>query len=222
MARRIITSIEDLVQETELNTVELSGQLENLRYNLETIDEYDRKIQTTLGEEEMMKDMTESFNRRLEIKKAIGMAESCLAQVRDSVNYFNNSNIHSKTMKLPTLNLPTFDGNPLDYTHFWDMFNSAVNSRRDISDSQKLSYLKGQLKGEALKLLGGLNTTDANYQEAVKLLADTFGDSKRIIQSHLHALFDLESPLASSDDLAKFRSAFECHIRCLKVLGTKI
>ena len=55
MARRIITSIEDLVQETELNTVELSGQLENLRYNLETIDEYDRKIQTTLGEEEMMK-----------------------------------------------------------------------------------------------------------------------------------------------------------------------
>ena len=82
--------------------------------------------------------------------------------------------------------------------------------------------MKGQLKGEALKLLDGLNTTDANYQEAVKLLADTFGDSKRIIQSHLHALFDLESPLAASDDLAKFRSAFECHIRCLKVLGTKV
>ena len=58
--------------------------------------------------------------------------------------------------------------------------------------------------------------------EAVQLLQKTYGKRKLIIQSRLHALFDLESPKPNSAELGRFRSQYEAHIRGLKSLGADI
>jgi len=49
-------------------------------------------------------------------------------------------------MKLPKLNLPTFDGDILRWQEFWDMYNSAVH-KQDILDVTKFNYLKTSLRG---------------------------------------------------------------------------
>ena len=47
-------------------------------------------------------------------------------------------------MKLPKLNLPTFDGNLLLWQEFWDIFDCAVH-QQNILNVTKFSYLKNSL-----------------------------------------------------------------------------
>ena len=49
-----------------------------------------------------------------------------------------------------------------------------------------------------------------------------YGKPKRIIQAHLHAIFYLKLPHATSLDLSQFRSVYEGHLRGLKTLGVNI
>jgi len=67
-------------------------------------------------------------------------------------------------VRLPRLELPHFDGDLLQWVSFRDMFRSAVHNNSNISDAQKLTYLKGQLRGEASRLIQSMLITDANYQ----------------------------------------------------------
>ena len=47
----------------------------------------------------------------------------------------NSSNFH----KLPKLNLPTFDGNVLEWQSFWDSFDSAIHNNNTLTDVQKFN-----------------------------------------------------------------------------------
>ena len=50
----------------------------------------------------------------------------------------------------PAIKLLTFDGTTADFAPFWDNFESQIGRHKDIPEVDKLAYLKGQLKGEAL------------------------------------------------------------------------
>lgn len=54
----------------------------------------------------------------------------------------NNINI-----KLPTIQLPSFDGTFTLWREFFDAFNSLMHLNSDLTDMQKLSYLRLSLKG---------------------------------------------------------------------------
>ena len=80
----------------------------------------------------------------------------------------------NSTVHLPRLDLPTFSGNALEWQPFWDGFNAAVNSNPSISDVQKLSYLRSQLRIEASQVTAGFSLTSANYSHSVVLLKDRY------------------------------------------------
>ena len=88
--------------------------------------------------------------------------------------------------KLPKLELPTFDGNILEWTSFKDSFDAAVDTNQTLTDVQKFNYLKTLLKGEPARQIAALALTDANYAIAVTQLKDRY-DNKRKITS---AIFD--------------------------------
>ena len=48
----------------------------------------------------------------------------------------------------------------------------------------------------------GLDNADGEYDEAVKLLTETYGKTQRHIRARLHALFDLDLPQANAKDLS--------------------
>ena len=48
----------------------------------------------------------------------------------------------SKCAKLPTLDVPTFHGNPLNWRSFWEQFTISNHKRTNISNSEKLVYLQ--------------------------------------------------------------------------------
>ena len=97
-----------------------------------------------------------------------------------------------KNVKLPTIKLPTFDGSILQWQeNFVDLFWTAIHQRRDVGNATKFHYLLSQLTGDASQLMVGFNRTDSEYEEAVLLLKQTYGNKNKLIVAHLFAIFDL-------------------------------
>ena len=75
--------------------------------------------------------------------------------------------------------------------------------------------------GEAAHCIQGLPLTPVNYEEALRLLGDRFGNKKLIISKHMDALLDL-GKVSSSNMVKDLRSLFDkimVNIRALKAFG---
>lgn len=57
--------------------------------------------------------------------------------------------------RLPKLQLSTFDGNFTEWQSFWDNFESVIDQNEDLSDTDKFSYLKVVLSGQAACTIEG-------------------------------------------------------------------
>ena len=88
-------------------------------------------------------------------------------------------------VKLPNLVLPRFNGDPLKWSNFWDMFKTTIHMRLDLSAPAKFQYLVSQLEGEAANLVSGFDQTENEYVEAIELLKLTYGRPQLLIQNRL-------------------------------------
>ena len=126
-------------------------------------------------------------------------------------------------VKLPTLELPKFDGDISKWETFWDSFRSTVDENETLSDVDKFSYLKSFLSKSAADALEGYAVTSANYSEAVTTLKRRFGNKQAIISRHMDLLLRIE-PVTSDRNLRALRRVFdkmECQVRSLKSLGVE-
>ena len=88
-------------------------------------------------------------------------------------------------VKLPKLELKPFDGNILNWQPFWDSFQSSIDSNSNISPVDKFAYLQSFLSPSASKCISGLTTTAENYNEAVELLKQRYGNTQVLINPHM-------------------------------------
>ena len=89
-----------------------------------------------------------SFNRKGVIKSRSPSGERASA-AREQDEFKRNK--PSSSSQLPTLKLSSFDGNPLEWPKWPNMFKATVH-HRDIPDSEKMSHLKTLLTGKAKKV----------------------------------------------------------------------
>ena len=71
---------------------------------------------------------------------------------------------------------------------------------------------------EAEHCITGLSLTHANYEQAISLLKDRFGQKHKIINAHMQSLLDLPSPTLSVGSLRIFYDKMESSIRDLESL----
>lgn len=76
---------------------------------------------------------------------------------------------------LPPLIIKTFDGNVTQWKLYYESFKAAVHES-NLSNIEKFNYLKSFLKGNALQVIDGLALTNENYEAALKLLQERFGN----------------------------------------------
>ena len=61
-------------------------------------------------------------------------------------------------MKLPRLDVPAFDGQVNSWNSFWEQFDISIHRRTNLSNTEKLVYLKQSLKdGTAKGVIEGLS-----------------------------------------------------------------
>ena len=126
----------------------------------------------------------------------------------------------SAKVNLPKLNIQPFDGNIQKYTTFIEQFNISIDSK-PFDDVQKLAYLVSLLIGTAAQSIEGLSITSSNYPIALDILKNRFGSTQKIINSHICALKDIQSPSHSTASMQSFHDQFTMHMRVLETHGVK-
>ena len=83
-----------------------------------------------------------------------------------------------------------------------------------IQTSPSVMYLKSLLKYEALQTVSGLAITNVNYDKAVALLHERYGQKHRIIATYRQALLDLPAPMHTISSLPTFYDRTESYREC--------
>ena len=207
--------VSDVLEKNDM--VEIQTLQDSLIKQIEKVESLNEQISFVITEEDaLVKEITEageySFEVRVEIQKLISAVNKSLPPTPCVTN-------KSMGVKLPKLNIRKFDGDFTQWLSFWDIYDASVHKRTDMEGVEKFTYLKGLLEGDALKLIEGFNLESRYYDEAVKLLQNTYGQRSEIKMSFVKKLLNLESPDANPESLQEFRSNFECQIRSLKSLN---
>ena len=122
---------------------------------------------------------------------------------------------------LPKFSIEHFDGDPQLFLEFLDdSFRYSVHEKDSIPNVQKMTYLKGLLKGDAASCISGFKITDENYETSVNLLKVRYNNKQLIVSSCITNLLNLPQ-LNSSDnvnDLRKICDTVETQVRSLENL----
>ena len=127
----------------------------------------------------------------------------------------------SSGVKLPKLDVPTFDGNLLNWKMFWEQFTVSVHVRSNLTDAEKLAYLRHALKdGSAKSVVEGLSRSGDHYDEAITCLKTRYDRPRLIHQAHVRKIIEIPSLKdGSGKELRRLHDTAQQHLRALKALG---
>ena len=230
--KKLLQSVGEILSSTEPlnddNVTTLRDLLEQLQRKQDLISELDGKILEATKEEDIEAEVLQAEETYSTISTAKARITNRLASIASAELTTTRSSTppppsvehpSESITRLPKLDLPHFTGNPLNWQPFWDCFKAAVDLNRSLTDVQKLSYLRAQLRGEASRVIAGFQLTNASYVDSVRLLQERFGQSYKQIDAHMQALIDLPGPTNSLSSIREFYDATESHIRSLSALG---
>ncbi len=124
-----------------------------------------------------------------------------------------------QTAKLAPIHLPTFGGDIKGWFEFYDIFAAFVH-KTTLAPVQKFIQLKGLLKGRALSVIEGIPITNDNYELALKILKDKFGN-KDSLRKQLYSDLSNMSPITaiSCHQLGSLMDNLEKCLRQLEAMG---
>eukprot|EP00795_Rhopilema_esculentum_P005668 gene5668-10908_t len=238
--KNVLSSYGDFLPEEGRDLSGLSkNKLESYRRTLNKqkleLDTLNNEIFDLLPEEAVEKETQEKLEFESEIEDALCIIEGAIGSfsLKDGQSIgnenFNTSSASSaettgafkQQAKLQKLSMPTFDGKVENWPSFYDIFESAVHCDPHLSNVTKFQYLQSLLKGVAKEAIAGLKVTNANYESALQILKERFGQKQILISTHVTTLVSL-SPVESCSDLKNLRTLYdktESVVRSLDGLG---
>ncbi|XP_046629052.1 uncharacterized protein LOC124309434 [Neodiprion virginianus] len=125
--------------------------------------------------------------------------------------------------QLPRINLPKFSGSCNEWTEFHDLFQVMVGQNQDISNVEKLQYLKMSLTGDASLLLKNISVAGDNFGRAWETLVNRYQNKRVLIDAHLAILFSTRRVNnESAVDLKQLLNDTKDALGALKSLGSPI
>ncbi|XP_044757728.1 uncharacterized protein LOC123315892 [Coccinella septempunctata] len=123
---------------------------------------------------------------------------------------------HSK-VRLPKLELPTFDGDIRNWQTFCDVFESLIHNNPTLSNVDKYSYLLSCLKGNALSVVKCTPLTGNNYIIAFNALKKRYENKRLIATAHWHTITK-SKPVNVSENPRALRNLIDTFSENLKAL----
>lgn len=202
--------IEDAADvESEPSETELSRQLINTR--LETLEQNWSRFQTeheslcysqsdVLSQHEYMR--TKVFER---CHAFYVHSKACLlARKEGFVRSSTQSRSRSRSMEprqstsllprsaLPRINLPRFSGNYHSWAAFRDLFTSLIRNNTDLSNVEKMHYLRTSLTDEAARLVSNLSLSGDHFSLAWQTLCSRYDNQRIIIDFQLDRISNIK------------------------------
>ena len=123
----------------------------------------------------------------------------------------------SSVVNLPTLRVPKFSGDPTEWPNFWSFFDNLVHSNPHLSTVVKFTHLRESLTDQAAESIRGFVHPSQDYEEAVNLLRERYGDRTIVKKQLMRKLFKLPVPSVTKDSLLSFVNEVDTLMRSLKV-----
>ena len=147
------------------NVAEQNEQIKRLNneiLELVQVEEFDKEMNSTFLFNDKIHNLLSNIETCLSLSSATNPTITNASSGLDSVssNPQNNNHIDAK---LPKIEIPKFNGKPIEWQSFWDQFSAAVDSKTNIPDVVKFSYLKGVLSKDVQESIRGLLITNENY-----------------------------------------------------------
>jgi hypothetical protein len=155
-----------------------------------------------------------------------GVLFECLSTIRKLLKAYREPIIAAPStdrsgVKLPKIDVPMFDGDILHWRQFWEQYCISVHDRTNLTNSEKMVYLRHALKnGSAKAIIEGLAQSGEQYAEAIECLTSHFDHPRLIHQTHVRMI--LETPQLqdwSGKELRRLHDTIQQHTRALKSRG---
>ena len=120
-------------------------------------------------------------------------------------------------IELPKIKVPTFEGDLMGWSTFWATFRSTVHDRSELSNTQKLNYLRQAITDPSLQLL--LNSpleSSETYTTIIQELQDRFQKTREIHRTIVKTLTSLSPPKHTRKDLRLHYDIVKTNIANLK------
>ncbi|XP_013149246.1 PREDICTED: uncharacterized protein LOC106111652 [Papilio polytes] len=156
--------------------------------------------------------------------KALSNAQDLLAACSNSPSSdFKSITSNRKLVKLPTIQLPKFNGSYENWLEFRDTFASLIHSNDDIDDINKFHYLRACLESSAAVVIKSIEFSASNYSVAWKVLCERYDNKRLLIQNHVVTLFNIEPiPKESSCSIKQLIDQLKKNLRALEALGEPV
>ncbi|XP_066926364.1 uncharacterized protein [Clytia hemisphaerica] len=225
---KLVLECEEWNKDAKSNKNALETTCKVLNKKLQIIIEITDNIVDELDDEEQMGIQYEKCSkveRRVEslilaVKSELSKENPKIA-VSDSSVTSTREKQRKADIRLPKLSLKPYDGDPLKWKTFFDTFDCAVHQRDDMTNVEKMTYLTSLLEGEAESCIQGITLSNENYDIALKMLKERFGDEQIIISAHMNKLLNLETTSNFIDikELRMLYNNIEIQIRNLRGIG---
>lgn len=178
------------------------------------LDQLNESVHELIDENDLTEDINNSFEYDVRVRAIIKEVDTYFEK-KDLAKSHDASNSNATSIKLLKLELPKFSGNKLEFGGFWDMFETAVLNNTNLTKVQKFAYLMSCLTGEAKLCLSGLSLNGNNFELALEILTEKFGNKDSIIREHLKRLQNSKCPNNNPASLKQFMYDITMHSRCL-------
>ena len=169
--------------------------------------------------------MNESIKFELFSEENMTVLKAFIEQnlTRKTEQKFREKKNDSVAVRLPKLEITKFDGNPLFWQTIIDSFEASVNSNQTLSKCETFNYLRSFLERDALHAVSGMSLTNQNYDKALDLMKERYGNTQLIISCHMNELLKLRR-INSDNEVAKIRKFYddiESNVRSLQKFGNR-
>ena len=169
--------------------------ISDVEEKIKTVDEFTEAICLELDDKLMQEELENNSKYVLSVKTQICMYRDSFPTKVSSQN--SNVNIeNNKTVKLPLppITLESFENNssdPFSYFTFKKTFLNALAGIPNLTNAQKLIYLKNFVKGEALNTIESITVNDEGFKTAFDLLDFNFLNKEEIRDRTLDTILSL-------------------------------
>lgn len=143
------------------------------------IDEYNEKL---LMHNPTAKPNFQAYNSFEDIYCKV---KQVLSQVSPTCS---SSKVNKASVKLPPIELLTFDGDIQNWPLFYASFKETVHDNPSLSDSDKLYYLMGKLSPKVQSFFSGTLPCAQNYKIIFKALLDRFQNNNVLGSNYLEQI----------------------------------
>jgi hypothetical protein len=213
--------------EAKERQIDKHGESGQISYDLlisyrKSIDEIWAEIDTIQGELETL-DKTESQHAKIlmDERMAIDVRLLHLDKLQASTQSYNEP--EAAAVKLPKINLTTFDGTSEEWDNFYGNFMSTIDRNEELTAVEKFRYLRAFVTGKAAQCIQNLEVTESNYPIALNMLKEKFYCHRQVCMRHWQVIRNYpkitnESPEALEDLLLTVK----LHLKMLENLGEPV